>query len=109
MAVAKLAEFVATAAALGGGGGAPAVVAPDQEVPGGDLPLTPIQRWFFSEAFPAPNHYNQSTMLTIAPGVQPDVVKVGSSCSAAHVQKNFTPQRPHTIDINTCNRPRCWR
>lgn len=85
MAVAKLAEFVATAAALGGGGGAPAVVAPDQEVPGGDLPLTPIQRWFFGEAFPAPNHYNQSTMLTIAPGVQPDVVKVGSSCSAAHV------------------------
>ncbi|WP_258187310.1 non-ribosomal peptide synthetase [Variovorax sp. WS11] len=29
----------------------------------GELPLTPIQSWFFGEAIPAPHHFNQSVLL----------------------------------------------
>ncbi|WP_121614373.1 non-ribosomal peptide synthetase [Mesobacillus foraminis] len=29
----------------------------------GDVPLTPIQHWFFEQSFPAPEHFNQSMML----------------------------------------------
>nr|WP_303047190.1 non-ribosomal peptide synthetase [Bacillus pseudomycoides] len=29
----------------------------------GDVPLTPIQHWFFEQQFPIPEHFNQSMML----------------------------------------------
>ncbi|MDB6054522.1 MAG: non-ribosomal peptide synthase/amino acid adenylation enzyme [Verrucomicrobiales bacterium] len=34
-----------------------------------EFPLTPVQAWFFERNFFNPNHYNQSVMLNIAPGV----------------------------------------
>jgi amino acid adenylation domain-containing protein/non-ribosomal peptide synthase protein (TIGR01720 family) len=35
----------------------------EQEASTGDVPLTPIQRWFFEQDFPAPHHWNMSLML----------------------------------------------
>lgn len=32
----------------------------------GVIPLTPIQRWFFEQNFPDPQHWNQSLMLTVS-------------------------------------------
>src|ERR1044072_7130933 len=31
----------------------------------GKLPLTPIQRWFFQQDFPVPQHYNQSLLFEV--------------------------------------------
>ncbi|HLP60598.1 MAG TPA: condensation domain-containing protein, partial [Candidatus Deferrimicrobium sp.] len=36
---------------------------PDQSVITGTIPLTPIQRTFFTESYSAPHHYNQAVML----------------------------------------------
>ncbi|MBG9799437.1 non-ribosomal peptide synthetase [Brevibacillus laterosporus] len=40
----------------------------DQGVVEGNIPLTPIQHWFFSQTFPQVNHYNQSILLYNAEG-----------------------------------------
>ncbi|QOS97405.1 amino acid adenylation domain-containing protein [Brevibacterium sp. JNUCC-42] len=40
----------------------------DQGVVEGNLPLTPIQHWFFNQRFPQVNHYNQSILLYDAEG-----------------------------------------
>ncbi len=36
-----------------------------QETTGGEIPLTPIQRWFFSQNLPNPHHWNQSVLLAV--------------------------------------------
>ena len=37
----------------------------------GDLPLTPIQRWFFDQRPPAPHHYNQAVLLRVRGPLDP--------------------------------------
>ena len=37
----------------------------EQGVVVGDIPLTPIQHWFWSQPKPNPHHYNQSTLLQV--------------------------------------------
>src|SRR5205085_119935 len=39
----------------------------EEEVGGGVIPLTPIQRWFFEQELPEPHHYNQAVMLELKP------------------------------------------
>jgi amino acid adenylation domain-containing protein/non-ribosomal peptide synthase protein (TIGR01720 family) len=36
-----------------------------QEAVSGQVPLTPIQHWFFGQNLPEPHHYNQSLMLAV--------------------------------------------
>ncbi|WP_162262797.1 non-ribosomal peptide synthetase, partial [Legionella hackeliae] len=43
----------------------------------GEVPLLPIQRWFFEQEFPIPSHFNQSILLKINPSV--DRVKLEKS------------------------------
>jgi amino acid adenylation domain-containing protein/non-ribosomal peptide synthase protein (TIGR01720 family) len=40
--------------------------------PKGEVPLTPIQRWFFSLPLPAHNHFNHSFFLKTAPNIDSD-------------------------------------
>ena len=35
----------------------------EEDLAEGDVPLTPIQRWFFAEDVPRPEHFNQALML----------------------------------------------
>ena len=35
----------------------------ESDVPAGDLPLTPVQHWFFAQEIPARAHWNQSVLL----------------------------------------------
>ena len=35
----------------------------------GDVPLTPIQHWFFCQDLPAPDHFNQAVLLEVRPPV----------------------------------------
>src|SRR5690606_21176972 len=38
----------------------------------GDAPLTPIQAWFFDQAWTEPHHFNQAFLLSVAPDLAPD-------------------------------------
>ncbi|HEX2189474.1 MAG TPA: amino acid adenylation domain-containing protein, partial [Longimicrobiaceae bacterium] len=51
-----VAELAAAAASLDGPRAADAPVS-------GEVPLTPVQRWFFAQDLPEPRHYNQSLCL----------------------------------------------
>ncbi|WP_448541255.1 condensation domain-containing protein, partial [Roseiflexus sp.] len=51
-----LAELAQAAAATGG-------VLAEQGMVQGDVPLTPIQRWFFAQAWPNPHHWNQAVLF----------------------------------------------
>ncbi len=39
----------------------------------GEVPLTPIQHWFLSQNQPEAHHWNQSLLLEVAPGCNPDL------------------------------------
>jgi non-ribosomal peptide synthase protein (TIGR01720 family) len=41
----------------------------DRELPLGELPLTPIQRWFFNQGLAEPHHWNMPILLEVAPDV----------------------------------------
>lgn len=51
---------MATLAAVAAGG---AAIAAEQGLVVGEVPLTPIQHWFFEQALPNPHHWNQSLLL----------------------------------------------
>jgi amino acid adenylation domain-containing protein/non-ribosomal peptide synthase protein (TIGR01720 family) len=51
------------------------VVQPDQGIVTGPAPLTPVQRWFFSQEMEDPHHYNQSAMVEVGAGLQPGVIE----------------------------------
>lgn len=40
----------------------------------GDVPLTPVQAWFFEEGFADPHHWNQAVLLKVGRSVSPRVV-----------------------------------
>ncbi len=43
----------------------------EQSLVVGEAPLTPIQHWFFEQNFPEPNHWNQSTFLSVKQNLDP--------------------------------------
>jgi amino acid adenylation domain-containing protein/non-ribosomal peptide synthase protein (TIGR01720 family) len=50
----------------------------EQGVVTGEVPLTPIQQWFFEQELVDPHHFNQAVLLQVRPGtVTPAVVKRG--------------------------------
>ncbi len=40
-----------------------------QELVIGDIPLTPVQHWFFEQDLPEPHHYNHSVLLKVPKGL----------------------------------------
>jgi amino acid adenylation domain-containing protein/non-ribosomal peptide synthase protein (TIGR01720 family) len=46
------------------------VVEAEQEVLEGEVPLSPVQVWFFEQGFADAHHFNQAVMLRIGPGTQ---------------------------------------
>jgi amino acid adenylation domain-containing protein/non-ribosomal peptide synthase protein (TIGR01720 family)/FkbM family methyltransferase len=54
--------------------------APEPATSAGDVPLTPIQHWFFEQDLPNPHHYNQSILLDAN---QPLDVAILRRCMAA--------------------------
>ncbi len=41
----------------------------------GDVPLTPVQEWFFEEAFPNPHYYNQAVLLELTRVIDPAILR----------------------------------
>jgi non-ribosomal peptide synthase protein (TIGR01720 family) len=61
-----IAALAAAAAAQAEAAAAVAVPAEPEGAAGGPAPLTPIQRWFFEQRMPEPNHYNQAFLFETA-------------------------------------------
>lgn len=47
----------------------------EQGIVTGQIPLTPIQRWFFEQNFTEPNHYNHSVLLKVPKGLSEEYLK----------------------------------
>ncbi len=45
----------------------------EQGLVSGEVPLTPVQRWFFEKGFTKPEHWNQSILLEVAEKIDTDV------------------------------------
>ncbi|HEX7239037.1 MAG TPA: amino acid adenylation domain-containing protein, partial [Longimicrobiaceae bacterium] len=70
------------AAAAGGAEEAPRA---EEEGPAaGEVPLTPVQRWFFEADLPAPDHWNQAVVLEAGGPVDSDLVERAFAAVAAH-------------------------
>lgn len=41
----------------------------------GNVPLTPIQQWFFEQNLPEPHHFNQGMLLEVSTNLKPDLLK----------------------------------
>jgi amino acid adenylation domain-containing protein/non-ribosomal peptide synthase protein (TIGR01720 family) len=59
------------------------VVKSEQRVLSGDVALLPIQRWFFTQQFERPDHWNQSFMVRVP---KLDVVKLQNAVGKLHEQ-----------------------
>ena len=46
-----------------------------QDLVSGQVPLTPIQQWFFEQNLPELHHFNQSVFLEVPAHLQPDLLK----------------------------------
>jgi amino acid adenylation domain-containing protein/non-ribosomal peptide synthase protein (TIGR01720 family) len=70
-------QTIAELAAAAGASGAQAAgaVSADQGPVSGEVPLTPIEHWFFEQDRPEPHHFNWATTLQVPPDLEPGVVK----------------------------------
>jgi len=73
----KLADVLAaTPDASASGPSQPAeIAARDASGTSGEVPLTPVQRWFQGQGFAAPDQWNQSLLLEVDPRVSADLVE----------------------------------
>ena len=47
----------------------------EQGILTGEVPLTPIQHWFFEQGLPEINYYNQSVLLEVVPNLKPELLE----------------------------------
>ncbi|MFD1051481.1 condensation domain-containing protein, partial [Kibdelosporangium lantanae] len=50
----------------------------------GDVPLTPIQRWFFANHPEAPEHFNQSMVIELAEDYDPEALRKATAAIVEH-------------------------
>jgi non-ribosomal peptide synthase protein (TIGR01720 family) len=59
-------------------------VAAEQGLVQGDVPLTPIQRWFFDQELPNPHHFNQALLLESRQALSPELLTQAMGYVVAH-------------------------
>ncbi|MBW4483048.1 MAG: amino acid adenylation domain-containing protein [Tildeniella torsiva UHER 1998/13D] len=64
-----------TIAALAAVAGTQIRVQAEQGVVMGAVPLTPIQQWFWQQAFEQPHHWNQAVLLDCRPSLDPELLQ----------------------------------
>ncbi len=64
-----------TVAELAGAAGQATDLHAEQGTVSGEMPLTPIQRWFFEQNLPNPHHWNQAVLLAIETPLDPLLVE----------------------------------
>jgi amino acid adenylation domain-containing protein/non-ribosomal peptide synthase protein (TIGR01720 family) len=80
----------------------------DQGLVTGEVPLTPIQQWFFEQHWPERHHFNQSILLEVPNNLPPDLLKQTISKLLYHhdalrlrfVQQGEQWQQNHSDDCN---------
>lgn len=55
-----------------------------EEMPTGPVPLSPVQRWFFDHHTVNPHHFNQSLLLELAPGTEPETLRAALTALEEH-------------------------
>lgn len=60
------------------------VVQAEQGILTGDVPLTPIQKWFFEQQFLDQHHWNQAVLLELPNGGRPDLIETVIKHLLAH-------------------------
>jgi len=63
----------------------------------GEVPLTPIQHWFFERQLPNPHHFNQSVLLEMSPCLSIDTLRRATEQLVAHhdaLRLRFTQEQP---------------
>ncbi|MFY0528921.1 amino acid adenylation domain-containing protein [Archangium gephyra] len=75
-----LAELAAAAEEAGEG----ARAAGEQGPVVGEVPLTPVQRWFFAQELPQPHHYNQAVLLEVRQALEVPLLKGALAALWAH-------------------------
>jgi amino acid adenylation domain-containing protein/non-ribosomal peptide synthase protein (TIGR01720 family) len=69
----------------------------------GQIPLTPIQHWFFAENPPEPHHYNQSVLLEVLSDLIPELLELTlQQCLAHHdaLRLKFVPSTSGWQQVN---------
>jgi amino acid adenylation domain-containing protein/non-ribosomal peptide synthase protein (TIGR01720 family) len=56
----------------------------DQGLITGDVPLTPIQHWFFAQALPEPWHFNQSILLSLPTDTNTEALRQALAAVLSH-------------------------
>jgi amino acid adenylation domain-containing protein/non-ribosomal peptide synthase protein (TIGR01720 family) len=73
----------------------------DEDMPsGGRVPLTPIQRWFFDQPLPNPNHWNQDVQVLVESA--PTLADLESVVAALVAHHDVLRYRFHTEDDTWC-------
>jgi fengycin family lipopeptide synthetase B len=74
-------QTVAELAAVAGQASAPVA---EQGVVAGPVPLTPVQRWFFSQRLPHPEHFNLTLLFAARERVDADALERACAAVVAH-------------------------
>ncbi len=64
--------------------GTSVVVQAEQGTPTGEVPLTPIQKWFFEQRFTDQHHWNQAVLLELPNGGEPALIEQVMNQLVAH-------------------------
>ncbi|WP_051845824.1 non-ribosomal peptide synthetase [Streptomyces sp. NRRL F-5053] len=83
----------------------PATVEADLTPVAGDAPLTPVQRWFFAHHTRAPQHFNQSVLLTLVPGTDEQALAAALRAVVAHHDALRTRFRGQGVDARQISPP----
>ena len=73
-----------TIASLAAVAGTESVLQAPQHTLVGEAPLTPIQHWFFEQAFAQPHHFNQARLLQLRERVPVEIVGAAVSALVVH-------------------------
>jgi amino acid adenylation domain-containing protein/non-ribosomal peptide synthase protein (TIGR01720 family) len=52
------------------------IISAQQDLVTGEAPLTPIQHWFFAQITQEQHHYNQSVLLQVPCGIEPELLSI---------------------------------
>nr|AXN93624.1 PuwG [Symplocastrum muelleri NIVA-CYA 644] len=70
----------------------------------GEIPLTPIQHWFFEQNLPCKDYFNQSVLLEVPPQLQPELLEQVVQHLLFHhdaLRLRFLYETSHWQQINT--------
>ncbi|MGE5334111.1 MAG: amino acid adenylation domain-containing protein [Nitrososphaerota archaeon] len=62
----------------------PKRIQPEQGILEGDVPLTPIQHWFFERDYPNPHHWNQALMFITHQPLEPAALRAAVDALVQH-------------------------